>query len=152
MDMEMPGYRVIIEERIFDDMDRNNNDLIDWWEFVIPMCVRKLSERRKVLIIVWSVINVVLRFPVRLGLLRESEGCDGDRVWVRGWSVKMYLTLLKYFLLLVQVTFCCNWPKLISSNEINLNSEMKMQQKKPEKSGFGISPRDEAIYPVQGHL
>ena len=51
MDMEMPGYRVIIEERIFDDMDRNNNDLIDWWEFVIPMCVRKLSERRKVLII-----------------------------------------------------------------------------------------------------
>ena len=29
---------------------------------------------------------------------------------------------------------------------------MKMQQKKPEKSGFGISPRDEAIYPVQGHL
>ena len=51
MDMEKPGYRVIIEERIFDDMDRNNNDLIDWWEFVIPMCVRKLSERRKVLII-----------------------------------------------------------------------------------------------------
>lgn len=51
MDMEMPGYRVIIEERTFDDMDRNNNDLIDWWEFVIPMCVRKLSERRKVLII-----------------------------------------------------------------------------------------------------
>ena len=51
-----------------------------------------------------------------------------------------------------QVTFCCSWPKLISSNEINLNSEMKMQQKKPEKSGFGISPRDEAIYPVQGHL
>ena len=46
----MPGYRVIIEERTFDDMDRNNNDLIDWWEFVIPMCVRKLSERRKVLI------------------------------------------------------------------------------------------------------
>ena len=93
MDMEMPGYRVIIEERIFDDMDRNNNDLIDWWEFVIPMCVRKLSERRKVLIILWSVINVVLRFPVRLGLLRESEGRDGDRVWV---NVKMYLTPLKF--------------------------------------------------------
>lgn len=29
---------------------------------------------------------------------------------------------------------------------------MKMQQKKPEKSGSGISPRDEAIYPLQGPL
>lgn len=44
---EMPSYLVIMEERTFEDMDRNNNDLIDWWEFVIPMCVRKLSERRK---------------------------------------------------------------------------------------------------------
>lgn len=43
----MPSYLVIMEERTFEDMDRNNNDLIDWWEFVIPMCVRKLSERRK---------------------------------------------------------------------------------------------------------
>ena len=64
----MPSYLVLMEERTFEDMDRNNNDLIDWWEFAIPMCVRKLSERRKVLINLWSMINLVLRFPVRPGL------------------------------------------------------------------------------------
>ena len=46
--MEMPGYRVSIEERTFADMDRNGTGLIDWWEFLIPMCVRKLKERKKV--------------------------------------------------------------------------------------------------------
>lgn len=97
MDMEMFGYWVIIEEWIFDDMDRNNNDFIDWWEFVIFMCVRKLSEWRKVFIILWFVINVVFRFFVCFGFLWESEGCDGDRVWVWGWFVKMYFILFKFF-------------------------------------------------------
>ena len=49
--MEMPGYRVTIEEDTFNEMDRNDTGVIDWWEFMIPMCVRKLTERKKV--IVW---------------------------------------------------------------------------------------------------
>ena len=45
----MPGFRVSFEEQTFKDMDRKNNGVIDWWEFVIPMCVRKLKERKKVI-------------------------------------------------------------------------------------------------------
>lgn len=40
-----------IEERTFNDMDRSNTGFIDWWEFMIPMCVKKLKERRKVIIV-----------------------------------------------------------------------------------------------------
>ena len=46
--MEMPGYRVKLEERTFDDMDRSGTSLVDWWEYLIPMCVRKLSEKKRV--------------------------------------------------------------------------------------------------------
>ncbi|KAL9950833.1 hypothetical protein ACROYT_G043397 [Oculina patagonica] len=45
--LEMPGFRVSIEERTFNDMDRSNTEFIDWWEFMIPMCVKKLKERKK---------------------------------------------------------------------------------------------------------
>lgn len=48
--MEMPGYRVTVEEDTFNEMDRNDTGVIDWWEFMIPMCVRKLTERKKVIV------------------------------------------------------------------------------------------------------
>ena len=47
--MEMPGYRVTIEERTFAEMDRDGTGVIDWWEFLIPMCVRKLTERKVII-------------------------------------------------------------------------------------------------------
>ena len=37
-----------IEERTFADMDRKGTGVIDWWEYLMPMCVRKLNERKKV--------------------------------------------------------------------------------------------------------
>lgn len=46
----MPGYRVTLEEDTFTEMDRNDTGVIDWWEFMIPMCVRKLTERKKVIV------------------------------------------------------------------------------------------------------
>lgn len=49
--MEMPGYRVTIEEQNFKEMDRDDTGVIDWWEFMIAMCVKKLTEKKKV--IVW---------------------------------------------------------------------------------------------------
>lgn len=49
--MEMPGYRVTIEEQNFNEMDRDDSGGIDWWEFMIAMCVKKLTEKKKV--IVW---------------------------------------------------------------------------------------------------
>lgn len=51
----MPQYRVTLEEAIFADMNRNNTGLIDWWEYLIPMCVRKLSERKKVSVLILSI-------------------------------------------------------------------------------------------------
>ena len=44
----MPEFRIRIEERIFADMDRSNSGQIDWWQYQIPMCVRKLTARKKV--------------------------------------------------------------------------------------------------------
>ena len=46
--LEMPEFRIRIEERIFADMDRSNSGQIDWWQYQIPMCVRKLTARKKV--------------------------------------------------------------------------------------------------------
>ena len=48
--MEMPGYRVIIEEQNFNEMDRDDTGVIDWWEFMIAMCVKKLTEKKKVIV------------------------------------------------------------------------------------------------------
>ena len=48
--MEMPGYRVTLEEDTFIEMDRNGTGVIDWWEFMTPMCIRKLTERKKVIV------------------------------------------------------------------------------------------------------
>lgn len=44
--MEMPGYQLEIEERTVADMDRKGTGLIDWWNFLIPMCARKLTENK----------------------------------------------------------------------------------------------------------
>lgn len=48
MGLEMPVSRIRMEERTFADMDRNNSGQIDWWKYQIPMCIRKLSGRKKV--------------------------------------------------------------------------------------------------------
>jgi len=48
--MEMPGYRVTIEEQNFNEMDRDDSGAIDWWEFMIAMCVKKLTEKKKVIV------------------------------------------------------------------------------------------------------
>ena len=48
--MEMPRYRVIIEEQNFNEMDRDDTGVIDWWEFMIAMCVKKLTEKKKVIV------------------------------------------------------------------------------------------------------
>ena len=48
--MEMPGYRVTIEEDTFKEMDRDDTGVIDWWEFMIPMCVAKLTQKKKVIV------------------------------------------------------------------------------------------------------
>jgi len=46
--LEMPEFRIRMEERTFADMDRNNSGQINWWQYQIPMCVRKLTARKKV--------------------------------------------------------------------------------------------------------
>lgn len=42
----MPGYQMEIEERTVADMDRKGTGIIDWWNFLIPMCARKLAENK----------------------------------------------------------------------------------------------------------
>lgn len=49
--MEMLGYCKEIEERIFVDMDRKEIGFIDWWNYLIFMCVRKLIERKVIYVI-----------------------------------------------------------------------------------------------------
>ncbi|XP_015752718.1 PREDICTED: calmodulin-like isoform X2 [Acropora digitifera] len=46
--MEMPGYQMEIEERTVADMDRKGTGTIDWWNFLIPMCARKLAENKHI--------------------------------------------------------------------------------------------------------
>ena len=71
--MEMPGYRVTLEEDTFTEMDRNDTGVIDWWEFMIPMCDRKLTERKKV--IVWVCYDDKKILRVGYGGLADLKKC-----------------------------------------------------------------------------
>ena len=44
--MEMPAYQMEIDQRTVADMDRKGTGIIDWWNFLIPMCARKLAENK----------------------------------------------------------------------------------------------------------